>query len=920
MVYSGTISGRRFGVIALVCLATVTIVLLHSVVCVGSPLESGSAGGDLYVDVNDPSSNDDNPGTESEPLRTIQEAANRAKPGTIVNVKSGTYNETVEVTTSGVPGAPISFVSCGNGRAHVVATGYACFNLESVECVVIDGFELSGAMACGSAAHGGGIRAFPESLADTEGDRDTRAVYWDFGARYCVFSNNIVHDNDAGIWLVLSHNNIIRDNVVTGSNEAPIRLKHSHNNEVLNNLTYNNGKTEEWGICFYGAPYTVVRHNTVYEPGGGAVYIYEGTSNLNGATPGSTDYCPPSSNSQVFDNIGQVCGSGATLVIGSSTTTDRDPALDELYGPVDNQYHHNLWFRVTESKPVVSWGDLTAQEDHMAMLTLEEFRQKQAGYGDDSLVTDPLFADAGNADFGLQEGSPAQGSASDGYDRGMNPGVAFQVMPNLGGAYPASSTGSDLAVLEGVGFGATLGDSYVSFGGKPAPGYSSWSDTLIVAEVPGGITGPVDVTVTTAGGDSRPASYWAGASTTWYLSEGSTGEGFETWVLVQNPGSTEAEVVVTYMTPSGPVSGPCATVPANSRQTFNVADTVPGEWEVSTHVSSDQPVIAERAVYWDHRTGGHDSVGVTNPSTTWYLSEGSTGEGFETWVLVQNPGSTEAEVVVTYMTPSGPVSGPCATVPANSRQTFNVADTVPGEWEVSTHVSSDQPVIAERAVYWDHRTGGHDSVGVTNPSTTWYLSEGSTGEGFETWVLVQNPGSTEAEVVVTYMTPSGPVSGPCATVPANSRQTFNVADTVPGEWEVSTHVSSDQPVIAERAVYWDGREGGHDSVGVTNPSTTWYLPEGSTGEGFETWVLVQNPGSTEAEVVVTYMTPSGPVSGPCATVPANSRQTFNVADTVPGEWEVSTHVSSDQPVIAERAVYWDGREGGHDSVGFAGQL
>ncbi|MBU4391611.1 MAG: hypothetical protein KJ907_05480, partial [Actinobacteria bacterium] len=118
-----------------------------------------------------------------------------------------------------------------------------------------------------------------------------------------------------------------------------------------------------------------------------------------------------------------------------------------------------------------------------------------------------------------------------------------------------------------------------------------------------------------------------------------------------------------------------------------------------------------------------------------------------------------------------------------------------------------QPVVAERAVYWDHRTGGHDSVGVTNPSTTWYLSEGSTGEGFETWVLVQNPNNTEAEVVVTYMTPSGPVSGPCATISANSRQTFNVGDTVPGEWEVSTRVTSDQPVIAERAMYWDGRGG-----------------------------------------------------------------------------------------------------------------
>ncbi|MBU4174986.1 MAG: hypothetical protein KJ907_12190 [Actinobacteria bacterium] len=102
-------------------------------------------------------------------------------------------------------------------------------------------------------------------------------------------------------------------------------------------------------------------------------------------------------------------------------------------------------------------------------------------------------------------------------------------------------------------------------------------------------------------------------------------------------------------------------------------------------------------------------------------------------------------------------------------------------------------------------------------------------------------------------------------------------------------------------------------------STTWHLAEGSTGGDFETWVLIENPNSSSAEITLTYMTPTGAVNGPSATIGANSRESFNVADTVPGQWEVSTEVTSSVPVIAERAMYWGERTGGHDSVGFADQ-
>ncbi|MDD5749101.1 MAG: DUF5719 family protein, partial [Actinomycetota bacterium] len=141
------------------------------------------------------------------------------------------------------------------------------------------------------------------------------------------------------------------------------------------------------------------------------------------------------------------------------------------------------------------------------------------------------------------------------------------------------------------------------------------------------------------------------------------------------------------------------------------------------------------------------------------------------------------------------------------------------------------------------RTWAHDSIGVTAPSTNWYLAEGCTAGGFETFILVQNPNSDSTQVSLSYMTSEGEVKGPNITLAPQSRTTFNVGSTVPNNWQVSTRVTSSKPVIAERSMYGSGRTWAHDSIGVTAPSTNWYLAEGCTAGGFETFILVQNPNS-----------------------------------------------------------------------------
>jgi photosystem II stability/assembly factor-like uncharacterized protein len=434
----------------------------------------------------------------------------------------------------------------------------------------------------------------------------------------------------------------------------------------------------------------------------------------------------------------------------------------------------------------------------------------------------------------------------------------------------------------------------------------------------------------------------------WYLAEGSTGESgiglFETWVLLQNPGAQQTTAQLTYLTPQGSKAGPKVVLRPNSRTTVNVADTLSNTWEVSTSVESDRPIVVERAMYWDspgvYRESASGSIGTTYTAGTWYLAEGSTGTDtfgrFDTYVTVANPGGAEADVALTFMTPGGPVAGPTAVLGAGRRWTVDASGWVPNQWSVSTEVNSNNPVVAERSVYWNSsdsfRTSAHNSIGATETSSQWFLAEGSTGNGaegaFDTWVVLQNPGNYYAEAMLEFDTPSGKVAGPKVALEPYSRQSVQVADSVPDQYSISTKVVSDNPIVVERSTYFNSgavyRQAAQSSIGAGSPATEWELAEGSTGSNalgaFETWVLVQNPGAVPAQVAVEYMTADGPVQGPTFTLGANSRTSINAGDTVPGNWSVSTRVTSNVPVVSESALYWNAtavpRQCAQDSIGF----
>ncbi len=426
------------------------------------------------------------------------------------------------------------------------------------------------------------------------------------------------------------------------------------------------------------------------------------------------------------------------------------------------------------------------------------------------------------------------------------------------------------------------------------------------------------------------------SNTTWYLAEGYTGgdKSFSSWILVQNPSASTANVTATFMKPGGSTAASSFDLAPQRRYSIcvnNVDGFSNTEFSTKVQATNNVAIIAERAMYWNSGgvewSGGHCSIGTTAPATTWYLAEGCTN-GFNEYICIQNPSSSETTVEATFMDPDGNTVITTETIPANSRRTIDVNLQMPDS-DVSATVSStdDTGIIVERAMYWTRGdrdwVGGHCSVGVTATATSWYLAEGCTNNFYE-YVCIQNPNDEAATVSATFMDQDGNTVIKTETIAANSRTTINVNSQMANK-DVSTTVVStnDVGIIAERAMYWD-REGiswvgGHATVGVTSSALTWYLAEGDTSS-FDEYVLIQNPNSSSAQVMVTFMDDSGSTAITTQTLNPTSRQTITVSSHMDGE-PVSTTVESTngQAVIVERAMYWTRSGiswiGGHNTRG-----
>ena len=221
--------------------------------------------------------------------------------------------------------------------------------------------------------------------------------------------------------------------------------------------------------------------------------------------------------------------------------------------------------------------------------------------------------------------------------------------PSISKISPGEGRVGDTVTISGSDFHSSRSASYVKFGNTRCAraDYVSWSDDTVKVRVPDGASGKTDVSVTTTCGTSNKASFKV-TVTTYYLAEGSTAWGFSTYITIENPNTRSILANVTFMPKGASRRYVTLSLPARSQTTLtnDYLKKRLGQKDFSTLVEcrSGLALAADRTMEWTGQGApspeGHCSVGATSSDTIWYLPEGSSAWGFETWVLVQNPTRT----------------------------------------------------------------------------------------------------------------------------------------------------------------------------------------------------------------------------------------------------------------------------------------
>ena len=408
------------------------------------------------------------------------------------------------------------------------------------------------------------------------------------------------------------------------------------------------------------------------------------------------------------------------------------------------------------------------------------------------------------------------------------------------------------------------------------------------------------------------------------LSEGATGTFFDLDVTLANPTGAAAPVSIEFLPEHSSPVPHANNVAATGLLQLAVDNLTPAD-AVSTVVHSTNaiPLAVERTMSWDQNGYGGSGGTAISPNKRWLFAEGSQGF-FDTFILLANDSAGDANVTVKFLIEGvpDPVSDSFV-LPAHSRKTM-YAGNVPQVVNTSfgLDITSDVPITAERSMYFPHsggRTfeGGHEAAGTNATSTKWYLAEGATGPYFQCYVLLSNPTASIAHVTLSYLLPDGTTIPQTVDVPPNGRKTIDLETVAPqlANTPVSTIVTSDVGIIAERSMYWPdislGWQEAHNSIGVTEPALRWAVADGRIGgpRGYQTYILLANPNNVPAEVRVWFLQNGVPPLLRNYTLQPTSRTNIPAGEIpeigVGVPFSADVQVVNYQPIIVEKALYWN---------------
>jgi hypothetical protein len=383
-------------------------------------------------------------------------------------------------------------------------------------------------------------------------------------------------------------------------------------------------------------------------------------------------------------------------------------------------------------------------------------------------------------------------------------------------------------------------------------------------------------------------------STSWYCPGVPGGKlpGASGSFSVANTGDSAFGARVTLFPADGRSSTTKINVAARSRAVVVPADLAPGTITAALIEMTDATAAVEQTSL--SQEGMSVTPCVLQPSSTWYLADGSTRVDASMNLTLFNPSPSDAIVDLVFADEertriTKKFEG--RVIPARSLVVLDVGQVIQRKERLSVAavVRSGTVVMGRFQVFrGEDGTRRGLVVGAASPalSTTWRFAAGQNGDAGEGTlpakerIVLHNPGESDAIVRITLFpaTPAAapepnatdPTAGPAplepieVSVPARQSAIADLSQPGVPAGLFSTIVTSDQPIVAERAL---DRQQDKLTVATLQPgapvaSTEWVLPAGAPA-GAEATLAIVNVTGLAGKVTVSALSAAGlqPVVG-----------------------------------------------------------
>jgi len=353
------------------------------------------------------SGNDGNPGTLSQPWKTLQHAADRIVAGDTVRVRAGNYAG-ANFETPGTAARPIVLEAYTGESPSITADNPVTpdgINLEGASYMTVQGFTVNGRTRAG-------IRAVTCNHVTIRNNRMDANGYWGILTGFCddlLIDHNVTSRSvrQHGIYVGNSGDRpVIRRNFVWGNTGSGIHMNGDESQggdgiisgAIVEANTINGNGTSGSGINMDGVQNSVIRNNLLYNNHASGISLYQ------------IDGGGPSTGNRVLNNTVIVASNGRwalNIQDGASNTTLRNNILYNLgsYRGVIDISADSLPGTTSDYNAVMNRFTM---DDGDSILTLAQWRT-QTGQDAHSFVATPaqLFVNVSGNDYHLSPSSPA---------------------------------------------------------------------------------------------------------------------------------------------------------------------------------------------------------------------------------------------------------------------------------------------------------------------------------------------------------------------------------------------------------------------------------------------------------------------------------------------------------------------------------